>query len=204
MAVVLTFVLAAGSALGAERECTAADGRTVCLEDVRLSADRLVRGETATLEATVRNAGDAPANATVVLNTVDPNDTVDSYTLGRVSLAPGESRTVRQPLDASTPGTHGVQLLVVDGNGSHRYDASTVRTIAVAERGLGGTLDRTEYALGALVGSVGVAVGLVVRRRRGVGRAERRDLEHPDASGTERSGGERISEARDEREEERA
>ena len=169
--VAVALTLAAGPALGAERKCTAADGRKVCLDDVRLSADGLVRGETATLEATVRNAGDAPANVTVVLNTVGPNDTVDTYTLGRTRLAPGETRTVSQSLDASTPGTHGVQLLVVDADGSHRYDASAVRTIVVAERGLGGALDRSEYALGALVGSVGVAVGLVLRRRGGVGSA---------------------------------
>ncbi|ESP88353.1 hypothetical protein [Candidatus Halobonum tyrrellensis] len=164
-AVVWTLVFVAGPALAADAGCTATDGEPVCLDGVSVSDERLAKGESATLEATVRNAGETPANATVVLNTAGPDNVTRSFTLGRVRLAPGETRTVTQPIDASTPGSHGLQLLVFDGSGARTYDSSAVLTVAVTERGLGGALDRSEYALGALVGAVAVVGGLGYRRR---------------------------------------
>lgn len=167
LAAVLVWTLAlsaAGPALAADGDaCTGADG--VCLGDVTLSTDRLVAGETATLDATVHNAGDDAANVTVVLNTAGPDDATDSYTLRRTSLGPGETATLSQSLDASTPGTHGLQLVVYDGSLSRQYDTSTARTLTVEARGLGGSLDRSEYALGALVGSLAVVGGIGYRRR---------------------------------------
>lgn len=163
-ALAATLVLGAVPVAG-EPACTASNGQSVCLDWIEVSDDRLAAGESATLEATVRNADDEPANATVVLNTAGPDNVTNSYTLGRVRLAPGETHTISQSLDASTPGTHGLQVLVFDGDLSRRHDASTVRTLVVTRGGLGGAVDRDEYALAALVGSVGVAAGLVYRRR---------------------------------------
>lgn len=165
---VLVWTLAVAPALGAGAATTGTPSAAcegVCVEDVRLSADRLVAGETATLEATVTNAGDAPANATIALEVTGPDGETDSYALDRSPLDAGESRTVAQALNANTTGTHRLRLVVYGDSVFERHDASPTRTLVVAERGLGGDLDRSEYALGALVGAVGVA-GVVVRRVR--------------------------------------
>lgn len=164
--VLLTAALAAGSVAGADAAACTADGeRKLCLTDVTVSTDRMAVGESATLDITVRNDGEAAANATVVLNTLDPNNVTESYTLREGRLEPGEELTVSQPLDASTPGTHGLQVLVFDGAIEHRYDASEVKTLHVEEQStrLGGQFDTPDIALVALIGSLAVLGGMVYR-----------------------------------------
>ena len=165
---VLVWTFAVAPALGAGAATTgtpAAACEGVCVEEVRLSADRLVAGETATLEATVTNDGDAPANVTIALEATGPDGKTDSYALDRSPLDAGESRTVTQTLNANTTGTHRLRLIVYGDNVFERHDASPARTLVVAERGLGGDLDGSEYALGAFVGAVGVAGTVVYRTR---------------------------------------
>ncbi|QLG63160.1 CARDB domain-containing protein [Halorarum salinum] len=163
--VLFAATLAAGSVAGTGTTCAADGDRKLCLADVHLSTDRIAAGDSATLEITVGNEGDAAANASVVMNTVDPENVTESYTLREERLEPGEELTVSQRLDASTVGTHGLQVLVFDGAIDHRYDASEVRILEVEPRsdGLGGSVDRAEYALVALLGSLGVA-GVIVYR----------------------------------------
>ncbi len=159
LVVVLVAALAAGSVAGAEDTPCEADGeKKFCLTEVSLSTESMTAGQSATLDVTVRNEGNATANATVVLNTVDPNNVTQSYNLREQRLEPGEEVSLSQQLDATTPGMHGMQVLVFGDSIGHRYDASAAKTLSVEEQtpGLGGPLDRAEFALVALLGSIGV------------------------------------------------
>ncbi|QLG26265.1 hypothetical protein HUG10_01340 [Halorarum halophilum] len=166
LVVLVAAAVAAGGVAGAdEGTCSANGERKLCLEDVSVSTERIVVGESATLSVTVRNAGDVAANGTVVLKVAGPVNGTDTYALSEDRLEPGEEVEVTQRLDASTPGTHGLQVVLNDGAMTHRYDASEVRTLEVEERsaGLGGPIDAPEYALLALLGSLSV-LGVVVYR----------------------------------------
>ena len=166
LVVLLTATLAAGSVAGADDVACTADGeRKLCLADVSVSTDRMTAGESATLTVTVGNVGEVAANGTVVLKVAGPVNGTDTYALSEDRLAPGEEIEVTQRLDASTPGTHGLQVVLNDGAMTHRYDASEIRTLEVEERsaGFGGPIDAPEYALLALLGSLSV-LGAVVYR----------------------------------------
>lgn len=166
LVVLLTVALTAGSVVGADDAACTADGeRELCLTDVNLSTDQLTVGESATLHVTLRNVGEVPANVTVVLNTAGPNNETGSYILHEGRLVPDEEITVSQRLGASTPGTHALQVLLYDGAISHQYDASRVMTLRVVEQSssLGGPFDAPEFALVALLGSLGV-LGVIVYR----------------------------------------
>lgn len=165
LVVLVAAALAAGQVAGAETACAADGERQLCLADVSLSTDRTTAGESATLEVTVENEGEDAANASVVLNTVDPENDTESYTLREERIDPGEELTVSQRLDASTVGPHGLQVLVFDGSIDHQYDASEVRTLEVEPKsdGLGGSVDRAEFALAALLGSLTV-LGVIAYR----------------------------------------
>ena len=166
LVVLLAAALAAGSVVGtdADSPCAADGERKLCLADVSTSTDRIVMGESATLTVTVKNEGDVAANGTVVLKVAGPNGT-NTYVLQEVRLEPGEETEISQRLDASTPGTHGLQIVVNDGAMSHRYDASEVITLEVVEEStvLGGDLDAPDIALVALVGALSV-IGVITYR----------------------------------------
>ena len=156
---------AVGGTAAATGSCEADGARQLCVTDASLGADSLTAGESTEFSMTVENVGEERATAVVVLNVAGPDDATDSYELRRESLSPGETVTVTQSVDASTPGTHALQGLVYDDGLSHRYDATEPTTVSVAERGLGGDVDASEYALAALVGSLAVLGGMVYRRR---------------------------------------
>ncbi|MFC7136504.1 hypothetical protein ACFQRB_08190 [Halobaculum litoreum] len=101
----------------------------------------------------------------MVLNVASPDNETDSYELRKRSLAPGETLTVTQAVDATTVGSHAMQVLVYSDGYAHRYDASEPMTVAVEAKGLGGPIDAPDYALAALVASVGVLGAIVYRRR---------------------------------------
>ncbi|WP_435127797.1 CARDB domain-containing protein [Halobaculum sp. D14] len=166
--VLLVAAVAVGPAVGAAGTDCAADGaKKLCFADVSLSTDRLVSGESATLNVTVENRGDVAANATVVLKTASPNNETETFNLREERLEPGESLTVTQRLDASTPGTHGLQAVLYGDGYAHAYDTSAVLTMVVEERGgrLGGPVDTPELALAALVGALAVLGAVVLRQQ---------------------------------------
>lgn len=166
LVVLLAAALAAGSVTGTgDAACTADGERKLCLADVSVSTDRMTAGESATLTVAVRNEGEVAANGTIVLKVAGPVNGTDTYALSEDRLAPGEEIEISQRLDASTPGTHGLQVVLNDGAMTHRYDASEVKTLRVEERsaGLGGPFDAPEYALVALLGLLSV-FGVVVYR----------------------------------------
>ena len=140
---------AVGGAAAATASCEADDARQLCVTDASLGADSLAAGESTTFGLTVENTGEERATAVVLLNVAGPDDETDSYELQRESLSPGETVTVTQSVDANTPGTHALRGLVFDDGLSHRYDATEPMTVSVAERGLGGDVDASEYALAA-------------------------------------------------------
>lgn len=157
---------AVGGAVGATTASCEANGpQQLCLTEASLDDDSLTAGESAELTLTVENVGEERATAVVVLNVAGPNNETDSYELRRKSLDPGETLTVTQSIDASTPGTHALQGIVYDDGLSHRYDASDPMTVTVERQGLGGSIDTPEFALAALIGSLAVVAGLIYRRR---------------------------------------
>jgi len=157
---------AVGGAVGAQSSSCQADGnRQVCLTAASLDRGTLTAGGSTELSLTVENTGEERATAIVVLNVVSPDNETNTYELRNRSLAPGETLSVTQSIDASTPGTHGLQAVVYAGGYAHRYDASEPMSVTVERRGLGGGIDTPEYALAALVGSLAVVGAIVYRRR---------------------------------------
>ena len=166
LVVFLAATLAAGSVAGADGAACTADGeRKLCLADVSVSTERLAPGESATLTVTVRNEGEVAANGSVVLKVASPANETNAYTIHEGRLDPGEEMEVTQQLDASTPGTHGLQVVVNDPAMTHQYDASEVVTLQVESQSgyLGGDVDASDVALVGLVGSLSV-VGVIVYR----------------------------------------
>ncbi|UIP00880.1 hypothetical protein Hbl1158_05855 [Halobaculum sp. CBA1158] len=156
---------AVGAAGAQSGSCEADGAAQLCLTEASLGSDELTAGESTTLTATVENVGDERATAVVVLNVAGPDNETDSLEIRRESIPPGETLTVTKTVDASTPGTHAMQVLVYNDDLAHRYDASEPWTVEVNEQGLGGGIDTPEYALAALIGSLAVLGGLVYRQR---------------------------------------
>ena len=156
---------AVGAAGATQASCQANGAQQLCLTDVSLDKTTMAAGESAHLSVTVENVGDARATGVVVLNVASPNNETDSYELRSRSLDTGETYTFTQSVDASTPGTHAMQVIVYSDGFSHRYDASEPMTVTVERQGLGGAIDAPEYALAALVVAVGVVAGMVYRRQ---------------------------------------
>lgn len=141
----------------------------VCVTDVSLSSDTLAPDEEGTLSFTVTNEGSESVTFRIVLVVAGPDNETQALELTRPkserTLAPGESVTFQQPLNPETPGTHGLQLRLVNEEQTERFDATDPVTVTVQSQsaGLGGPIDRTEIALGALIGALG-GMGLLVRR----------------------------------------
>lgn len=155
-----------GGTAGAQASSCQADGtQQVCLTDASLGAATVTEGESTELSVTVENVGDERATAVVVLNVAGPDNETNSYELRKRSLAPEETLTVTQSVDASTPGTHAMQAVVYGDGYAHRYDASEPMQVTVERQGLGGGGDTPEYALAALLGALSVIGGLAYRRR---------------------------------------
>lgn len=157
---------AGGATTGAD--CQTIDDQKVCIQDVSTPETLIIGGENGTVSVTIENVGQEEVSPLVVLNTVDPDNETSTFQIGQPTLAPGESTTVTQPLNATTPGTHGVQVVLADSATGQRYDISEAAVIEVREEpapGLGGPIDRTEIALVALLGVIlGMAVpGLRLR-----------------------------------------
>ena len=164
----LVGTMSPASGAAAESECQPVENRQVCLQDFSAPESLLIGGENGSISVTVENVGSVEAEALVVLNTNDPNNQTASFPLARPTLAPGESQTIEQPLNATTPGSHGLRVIVVDSATGQQYDTSETVGLEVRsepEPGLGGPIDRVEIALVALVAAlVGiVALGLRIR-----------------------------------------
>ncbi|MFC6787714.1 CARDB domain-containing protein [Halobaculum halobium] len=157
---------AVGGTAGAQAaSCQSNGSQQVCLTEANLDAETLVAGESAELSLTVENTGEERATAILVLNVASPDNETNSYELRTQSLAPGETLSVTQSIDASTPGEHGIQAIVYGDGYAHQYDASAPMRVTVERQGLGGGIDTPEYALAALVGSLAV-IGVIGYRRR--------------------------------------
>jgi hypothetical protein len=102
----------------------------------------------------------------VFLYVLDPDNETRQFQLARQTLSSGESTTINQSLNATTPGRHGLQAELIDPSTGQRYDLSEPVTVDVRSdppAGLGGPLDRSEFALGALVLAIAGLIGLGYR-----------------------------------------
>jgi hypothetical protein len=177
IAVVVTVALATASfgavslasGASADADCSAVEDRQVCLQEFSAPETLLIDGENGTVSITAENVGSVEAGVLVVLNTRDPNNETSSFALAEETLAPGESTTVTQPLNATTPGTHGLRAVLVDTSTNRQYDTSESVFLDVRSEpapGLGGPIDRTEIALVAFLAAIVGMVALGMRLRR--------------------------------------
>jgi hypothetical protein len=175
VAVVVALTLATASfgavslASGADADCSAVEDRQVCVQEFSAPETLLIDGENGTVSITAENVGSVEAGVLVVLNTRDPNNETSSFALAEETLAPGESTTVTQPLNATTPGTHGLRAVLADSSTNRQYDTSESVFLDVRSEptpGLGGPIDRTEIALVALLAAIVGMAALGTRLRR--------------------------------------
>lgn len=156
------------SGVSADADCSAIEDRQVCIQGFSAPETLLIGGENGTVSITAENVGSTEAGVLVVLNTRDPNNETGSFALAEPTLAPGESTTITQSLNATTPGTHGLRAVLVDAATNEQYDTSESVFLDVRSEpapGLGGPIDRTEIALVALLAAIVGMVGLGVRLR---------------------------------------
>lgn len=166
LALSVGLVAATGTGAGQATDCQPNDDKKLCIEDFTVSEDRIVTGETGEFTITVENNGNTTASGSLVLHTASPENETDVYRFEQLTLEPGEEQTVTRKINASTPGTHGLRLTLSEPSTQHVFDVSEIRTIEVlAEhpKRLGGPIDRTEIALGALVASLIGILGLAYR-----------------------------------------
>lgn len=166
LALLLTASMVAGVGLAAEEDCESASEARLCIDDLSVSDDELLVGDEAEFTVTVSNHGEETNTAALLLYTAGPDNETDAYQMDRVTLDAGESESFTQAINASTPGTHGLRIALVDPTTGEQYDTSEIRTVEVREEApaeLGGPIDKTEIALVALVGSILGMVGLGYR-----------------------------------------
>lgn len=151
-----------GTGASQATQCQPVEDRQLCIESFSLSDDRIVVTEQGEFSVTVVNEGNVSTTGTVMLHTASPENETDVYQLDAVSLEPGGEQTLTRTINASTPGTHALRVTLSEASSRHVFDVSEIKTIEVLEdhpKELGGPIDRTEIALGALVGAV---VGLLL------------------------------------------
>lgn len=142
---------------GQATQCEPIEDRQLCIDELTVDDDRLVLGEQGEFSVTVVNDGNSSATGTLLLNTAGPDNVTNAYEVTELTLEPGESQTVSKAINASTPGTHGLRLWLIEPSTQHVFDVSEIKTIEILEehpKELGGPIDRTEIALGALLAAV--------------------------------------------------
>lgn len=135
-------------------DCQTIDEERLCIEEFTTPEEPLVQGEQSEFSLTVTNDGEVPATGVVMLHTVNPENETSAYQMNQITLDPGESETLTRPINASTPGTHGLRLSIVDPDTGEFYDISDIAVVEVLEEPpmqLGGPIDRTEIALAVLI-----------------------------------------------------
>lgn len=167
----LVTVAALAAPVAGTDACEAVDGQQVCITEIGVSSDQLTQGDEGELSVTITNDGNQTTTFRLILAVASPNNETNAIELSRPAaqrtLEPGESQTFTQPLSPETPGTHALELRLVTDDRQQRFDASDPITVEVVEpsAGLGGPIDRAEFALAALVGAVAVVGYLVYSRR---------------------------------------
>jgi len=160
---------AAGTGAGQATDCQPNEDRQLCIEDFTVSEERIVTGETGEFTITVENNGTATATGRLLLHTSSPENETNVYRFEQLTLEAGEEHTISRKINATTPGTHGLRLTLSEPSTQHVFDVSTIKTVEVlAEHPeqLGGPIDRTEIALGALIASLIGILGLGYRMLR--------------------------------------
>lgn len=161
--VLIVFFVAVGGVAAqgtttAMQSCQPVDDKQLCIEEFDTPDEPLVVGEHGEFSVTVTNDGEVPASGMVLLHTANPENNTSSYRLDEITLGPGESETLSRPINATTPGTHGLRISVHDAETGDTYDISEIATVEILEeppKRLGGPIDRTEIALGALIVALG-------------------------------------------------
>lgn len=147
----------AGGGASQTSECQPIEDRHLCLDELTVSSEQLVIGEQGEFSVTVVNEGNSSATGELTLNTAGPDNETNAYEVEELTLEPGETKTVSRAINTSTPGTHGLRLWLIEPSTQHVYDVSEIKTIEILEehpKELGGPIDRTEIALGALLAAV--------------------------------------------------
>ncbi|MCU4717141.1 COG1361 family protein [Halapricum hydrolyticum] len=135
------------------QDCQPVDDRQVCIQDASAPDTLIINGDNEDLSITIENVGSTNSTAIVMLDVERPDNSTARYQLEEPTLAPGETATVTQPLNATTEGTHLLQVAVVDDQSLQIYETKTLSVEVRTEPapGLGGPIDRVEIALAALI-----------------------------------------------------
>lgn len=147
------------SGIGATQtsQCQPIEDRQVCITDFSLAEDRLLVGDQGEFSVTLENNGSEPVTGALVLHTAGPENNTSAYQLTDIELDAGDSQTITRKINATTPGVHGFQMTVVESETRHVFAVSEIKTIEILEEHpteLGGPIDRTEIALGALIAAL--------------------------------------------------
>ncbi|MFB6122469.1 MAG: CARDB domain-containing protein [Haloferacaceae archaeon] len=132
-------------------------GSQIFIQSTTVSSSELVVGHSGTLDIRVTNNGTTSETVSVALIVSGPDNQTDAYELDRPTLGPGATTTITKQLNASTPGTHHLRVQLLDPDTAATYDTSRDITVTVLESPparLGGPIDKTEIALGALVAAL--------------------------------------------------
>jgi hypothetical protein len=162
---------------GLAQDATSCDGQNnaeICITEFSISENIVQRGERVNGVLHIENMGTATGEATIVIAITQPDSPPNYYQIRRVSLDAEQSKEIPIPFttEDSTLGEHQVNLLVLDEDENHLYDATGYsRAVVIQEDPL--TLGeiaefiRTSRAAIVIIGALISAIAFLAGRRSG-------------------------------------
>lgn len=127
LCLLLTFAITPTTGLA--QDATSCDGQNnaeICITEFSISENVVQRGERVNGVLQIKNMGNATGEATIVVAITQPDSPPNYYQIRRVSLDAGQSKEIPIPFETedSTLGEHQVNLLALDEDENHLYDAT--------------------------------------------------------------------------------
>lgn len=132
--VVMLSLTGVASPQGQSVECQSVGETQVCIEEFDVQKNTLLVGEETEFVLTLDNVGERNATTNVVMFHDQPGDLEPRVIdFGELRVGAGETRTVRQGLNASTVGTHRIQIEVLEADTLQSYHRSAPETLEIRE-----------------------------------------------------------------------
>ena len=162
LAIILLFSMSSILPVNAERteECGPLGGVDICIQDMDASDRSIEEGETTEVIVELENIGDTTGTARVILGVQRESQQMYHH-VGSKEVSAGDSVILTEPLRAETPGLPQINVLVMNTDESHLYDATgydTTITVSESSRDWQGSLTTTHLVVGIIASLLSIAV----------------------------------------------
>lgn len=135
-----------------QEECNPLGGVDICIQDVDVSDDSIEEDETTEITIELENVGDITGTARIIIGVQRENQQQYHY-IGSEEVSAGDTVTVTDPVRAESAGLPEINVLVMNTDESHLYDATgydTVVTVNESTRDWRGSLTTTHLVVGTI------------------------------------------------------